>query len=270
LRALLGTGKIAGVQKARSTAHPKPPSRWLWAVVGFVAAIAIGGVVAIVVAKYLQTGQWQMPSPGEVVEVIAPKAKQPARFIYLERNAVELKPGIDDAPAGVSSVLANGKNAVIKTTAFKGPDKTWKALLACTQTMFAPFAVTVTDQRPTDDDFVLVAIGGKATDVGNIIANPVVFVFAAALNNNVRAMCETIGMEVAHAYGLDHGYHCPDVMTYLSGCGAKKFVDKAVRCGEHKARACHNGQVTQNSYQHLLRVLGPAVPPLPTPERPVR
>jgi len=64
-----------------------------------------------------------------------------------------------------------------------------------------------------------------------VIARPIVFAFSAQLGNRVRDVCETIGMEVAHAYGLDHGYLCSDVMTYLQPCGAKRFVDKDIRCG---------------------------------------
>ena len=38
--------------------------------------------------------------------------------------------------------------------------------------------------------------------------------------------------------------------------GAKKFVDKAVRCGEKDVRPCAGGKATQNSYRHLVDVLG--------------
>jgi hypothetical protein len=96
---------------------------------------------------------------------------------------------------------------------------------------------------------------------GGVIPRAVVFAFAAEVRHEVRATCETIAMEVAHAYGLDHEYLCKDVMTYLGGCGSKSFVDKAAPCGEKKRRPCHDGAATQNSYRRLLEVLGarPAV-----------
>ena len=136
--------------------------------------------------------------------------------------------------------------------------------------LFSPFDVVVTDQQPTHRDYVLVVVGGRPSDIamkskhvgglapfnGQVIPRPVVFAFSAQLNHNVRAICETIGMEVAHAYGLDHGYLCKDVMTYLTGCGAKTFVDKDVPCGEKTKRTCEGGAPTQNSYQWLMRVLG--------------
>jgi hypothetical protein len=83
-----------------------------------------------------------------------------------------------------------------------------------------------------------------------------VFAFSGATGNDVEQTCETIAMEVGHSYGLDHEYLCKDVMTYLRGCGAKRFVDETVPCGEAKKRACETGGTTQNSYRHLLDVLG--------------
>jgi hypothetical protein len=154
--------------------------------------------------------------------------------------------------------------------------------------MYAPFNVTVTDERPTTDNFMLVVVGGKPTDLGiknshhvsglapfngDVIPRAVVFAFAATANNDVQSVCETVGMETAHAYGLDHGYLCKDVMTYLTGCGKKEgFVDKDVRCGESKARDCEGGKPTQNSFRHLIAVLGPAggtEPPATTVATPV-
>lgn len=160
----------------------------------------------------------------------------------------------------------------VKLPGWKGTDKGWQQVMACVAKLFEPFDVQVTDQPPADvDNIVLVAVGGRPGDLGvpdrqvgglapfhgGVIASPVVFVFSTQLGNNVRTVCETIGMEVAHAYGLDHGYLCSDVMTYLRPCGAKRFVDKDIRCGENKTRNCEGGEPTQNSYRLLMQVLGP-------------
>lgn len=163
-----------------------------------------------------------------------------------------------------------------KMPGWKGSDRAWSQVVSCVANLFAPFNVKVTDRPPTEDeDHVLVVVGGKPGDIGAtdghvsglapfngaVIAKPVVFAFSATLGHSVRQVCETIGMEVAHAYGLDHGYLCSDVMTYLKPCGAKRFVDKEVRCGEGKPRDCEGGAPTQNSFRRLLQVLG-ARPPL--------
>lgn len=160
----------------------------------------------------------------------------------------------------------------VKMPGWNGTDRAWSQVVKCVANLFAPFNVTVTDRPPTDGkDYVLTVVGGRPGDLGvtdghvgglapfngDVIARPVVFAFSAQLGNSVTQVCETIGMEVAHAYGLDHGYLCSDVMTYLRPCGSKKFVDKDVRCGEGKARNCEGGAPTQNSYQRLMQVLGP-------------
>ncbi len=244
--------------------------RWLIAaaVIGaFAAVVVISGITII---NRLETGKWEVPDTDDFVRIVKRAERAPSRTIFLERRAIELRPGIDDAPAGISSVLASTRNTPTKLPGWKGSEASWKKVVTCVRDLFAPFDVVVTDQRPTNADFVLVAVGGRPGDIGvkdrrigglapfngEVIPRPVVYAFSTALSNDVRAICETIGMEVAHAYGLDHGYECKDIMTYLAGCGAKRFVDKDVRCGEKKRRDCEGGKPTQNSFRHLVEVLG--------------
>lgn len=233
----------------------------------FAAIVVIAGVTII---NRIETGRWEMPDRGDFVRIIKGRTRAASKTIFLDRKPIDLRPGIDDAPRAVSSVLASARNAPTRVPGWKGSNASWAKLVACVREQFHPFDVQVVEERPLHDDFVLVAVGGKPADIGikdkrvgglapfngEVIPTPVVFAFSAALNHDVRAICETIAMEVAHAYGLDHGYECKDVMTYLTGCGAKKFVDKDVRCGEKKARDCEGGAPTQNSYRHLVNVLG--------------
>lgn len=244
--------------------------RWLIiaALVGAFAAIVV--IAGVTIINRVETGRWEMPDAQDFVRVVKGRPRPASKTIFLERKPLELRPGIDDAPRGISSVLASTSKQAAKLPGWKGNNATWAKLVACVRKQFAPFDVEITDERPLHEDFVLVAVGGKPSDIGvkdrrvgglapfngEVISQPIVFAFSAALNHDVRAICETIAMEVAHAYGLDHGYECKDVMTYLSACGAKKFVDKDVRCGEKKARNCEGGAPTQNSYRHLVNVLG--------------
>jgi hypothetical protein len=167
------------------------------------------------------------------------------------------------APAAPHEVALRG---------FRGSKKSWQRIVTCVDKLFAPFDVVVTDSEPPPGErYLMAVVGGRPRDIGHqgrvgglapfsgeVVSNAIVFAFSDALGNRVRATCEVIGMEVAHAFGLDHAYHCKDVMTYLSGCGAKAFRDADVRCGESKPRECHGGAATQNSYRHLMSVLGPA------------
>jgi len=261
---------------------------------------AAGAGLGLVIVTRLETGEWSVPDGESIERIIKIAPRQPARTIVLERRPIELRPGDDDAPRGVSSVLASVRAKASKpaTTAkagtaakqpadprrpaklpgWKGTDKGWQQVVSCVAKLFEPFDVTVTDVAPPDlDNIVLVPVGGRPGDLGvtdrrvgglapfngGVIARPIVFAFSAQLGNRVRDVCETIGMEVAHAYGLDHGYLCSDVMTYLQPCGAKRFVDKDIRCGEAKPRNCEGGEPTQNSYRRLLQVLGPRRPASP-------
>jgi hypothetical protein len=236
-----------------------------------IAVLLIGAVVAVAVSIRVESGAWRMPDKDDFVRIARRLDHRPSKTIFLQRNAVDLTPGEDDAAKGISSVLANASNKPARTTAWSGGDKKWKSLLACVQKLFSPFDVVVTDTRPSDANFLMVAVGGKPADIGmkdghhvaglapfhgGVIPRAVVFAFAATNNNDVQATCETIGMEVAHAYGLDHEYLCKDVMTYLQSCGKKSFVDADASCGEAKKRACEGGAPTQNSYQRLASVLG--------------
>lgn len=251
--------------------------------------LTAGVIAGIVLVKRIETGTWQMPELGDFERIVHRGARAPSRVIYLARDPVELRPGVDDASRGRSSVLASVRTKAagagsatrgaiderpVKLPGWKGSDKSWKQVVACVRDLFAPFDVEVTDRRPSGDDFVLVAVGGRPTDLGvkdrkvgglapfsgDVIPRPVVFAFSAQLGHHVRKVCDTIGMEVAHAYGLDHGYHCGDVMTYLEACGKRAFLDKDIRCGESKPRACEGGAPTQNSYRRLLELLGPRKP----------
>jgi hypothetical protein len=241
-----------------------------------VATVIVGGIVAVAVSIRVESGKWRMPEKDDFVRIARRLDHRPSKTIFLQRNSVDLTPGEDDAAKGISSVLANSGNAAAKSKAWSGGDKKWKSLVTCVQKLFSPFDVVVTDTRPSDENFLMVVVGGKPTDIGikdshhvaglapfhgGVIPRAVVFAFSATSNNDVQQVCETIGMEVAHAYGLDHEYLCKDVMTYLPSCGKKTFVDKDAPCGEGKKRACEGGAPTQNSYQRLLSVLGPTKTP---------
>ncbi len=243
------------------------------AVVGV--ALIAGLIVAVTVSIRVESGEWRVPTKGDVVRIARRFDHKPSKTIFLERKPVDLLPGEDDAARGVSSVLANASNKPARSKGWSGGDTRWNSLMACVKKQFAPFDVVVTDQRPSGDNFMMVVVGGKPGDLGlkgshhvsglapfngGVIPRAVVFAFSATSKNDVRATCETIAMEVAHAYGLDHEYLCKDVMTYLSGCGAKTFVDADAPCGESKKRACEGGSPTQNSYRHLVKVLGAATP----------
>lgn len=238
-----------------------------------VLGVGIGG--ALLLYKRLDSGSWKMPTGDDLVRIkqrLIHRKGGPTRVIYLDRDGEILRGGPDDASAGISSVVAASGLPQVKIPKFRGSKATWNWIVTCVKKKFEPFDVTVTDQRPTSGDYILVAVGGSSKSIhaghehagglapfsGYPVPEAVVFAFPDELGGRKREICEVIGMEVGHAYGLDHGYHCRDLMTYLPYCGYKRFQDLDIPCGEKKKRPCAGGAATQNSYRHLMKVLGPA------------
>ncbi|MBK7198815.1 MAG: hypothetical protein IPH80_40755 [Myxococcales bacterium] len=261
--------------------HAAPRRSWprriaTIATVGVV-AVAVGVAVALVIVKRMRTGEWRAPTMDDLVEIkrdVAQRLDGPPpvpRVIFLDPRPRTLTAGTDDAAAGSSSVIAHQGDAPRDLPGWKGSAKQWRDLVTCVQAQFAAFDVEVTDQPPTTREHVLVAVGGRPKDIGvkdtqvaglapfngEVIPRAVVFAFAATQRHQPRGVCETIAMEVAHAYGLDHEHLCSDVMSYLKPCGKRGFVDKDAPCGEKKPRTCAGGAATQNSFRRLRAVLGP-------------
>ena len=267
---------------------------------GGVVVLGLGTAVGLVLGKRLKTGSWSVPTGNDLIRIERMEEAGPPRVIYLHRGPITLTGGEDDAARRSSSVVASGghdshdhgsasaskvaapgHDRVVKLRGFRGTTKSWTLITRCVAKLFEPFDVTVTDvEPPAGTRYVMAVVGGRPKDVGHphrvgglapfngdVVPGAVVFAFADELRNNTRATCEVIGMEVAHAFGLDHAYACPDVMTYLQGCGRKAFRDLEARCGESEPRPCHGGGATQNSYRHLMRVLGPKNPPVPAAAR---
>lgn len=213
----------------------------------------------------------------KLIEVATPLVRpQPMRTIYLNREGATLTAGADDSSLNRSSIVANMgvQEAVIPP--FASTPARFSSIAKCIRSKFADFDVKVVEQRPVGVDYVMVMLGGTIDVLGDqaktkhthayglspyngqAIADPVVLVFSRSMKESTVTTCETAAMEIAHAYGLDHGRNCRDLMTYMSRCGTRRFVDKDIPCGEHKDRDCGDGKPTQNSYAMLMELLGPS------------
>lgn len=215
--------------------------------------------------------------PGTDFHVKLPRGMGPegvSSTIYLNREGAWLYAGADQAPRNRSSIVKNAGLDKVKIPAFTGSHSRWNAIVRCVRSKLKPFDVEVVDSRPVEGDYIMAVFGGNAGLVkqkdtpkrrctglapfsGGSIREAVVLVFSQTLRNSLREVCEVAGQEIAHAYGLDHSYDCRDLMTYLPRCSKSRiFVDKDVRCGEHKPRPCKGGELRQNPHQHLLHLLG--------------
>lgn len=198
------------------------------------------------------------------------------RILFVNRHGGFYTRGPNDASNNVSSIVPISGATV---PAFDLPGDAWDRLMACVRAQYERFDIIVTDEDPGDVPHEEAVVGGSPQDIGqpagvggvspftfdcNEIPNAINFTFSEVYGTNVQAMCETVAQESAHSYGLDHELYCPDPMTYLVGCGPKKFVDFDAPCGEDVPRECVCGGTRQNSVDRLNIILGKSDPVPPT------
>jgi hypothetical protein len=198
------------------------------------------------------------------------------QMVFLNRDQATYIGGPDDAPSGSSNVVAQRHIHSATFAQFTEGDDAWENLVACLTADYAPFDVLVTDKRPPAGPYVEAHFGGDGTELKlpsgtggvapidsthcTVIDSAVVFVFAGLYGSNVEAMCDAGAQEIAHAFSLDHEFLCEDPMTYLGGCGAKRFQDVDASCGEYQARGCTCDRASQNSVRTLYKKVGQAQP----------
>lgn len=156
-------------------------------------------------------------------------------------------------------------------------DGSWNQVVLESREIFAPFDIEVTDVDPSPmphDEAVICGsgelagfggAGGVSPFTCDVIPSPITFTFPESLGDDPRTIAEVIAQEAAHAWGLEHEFKCEDPMTYLYGCGEKSFQDGDYPCGEYEPRACECGGASQNAYQYILDLFGPAVPDTEAP-----
>ncbi len=173
-----------------------------------------------------------------------------------------VRPGADNVSLGHSSVVASVRTLSANT--FDGATRA--SIVACVQNKFAAYNIDIDDQ-PSSAVHREILLGGTSQELGlttglsNVspascdgIDNAYAFVFTQSLSADVTTVCAITALSIAELLGLDHELSCPDLTSYLSGCGEKSFTDVDAGCGETTARACACGP-SQNSHRLLLERL---------------
>ena len=238
-----------------------------------------------------------LPAPPEAAPTPHVGAVSP--IIYLERckgGCIIYKSGVDDAKTLHSSIpkgaateypMAEYENAAGQTGA--AADAEWNEVVKCVREVYSPYAVQVTDVKPTATTYHTNVVAGVGADLGltgvlgvspgigcSPVDNHITYTFASAHGGSGRTrvehLCWTIAQETAHTYSLDHAYQfadgrsaCNDPMTYRFDCGGQKFFrNEQATCGENQPRPCYCG-ANQNPHLTLLATFGPGTPLTPPP-----
>ncbi|MEM7157876.1 MAG: zinc-dependent metalloprotease family protein [Myxococcota bacterium] len=211
--------------------------------------------------------------------------------VYLNGKGGRVYGGHEDAPSNRSSIVWSEGSSSVVIPAYSGSSTSWRSMVRCVQGHFGDYEVNITDQRPARGSYIMMMVGGRgsvlgysdsvagvAPYTGGVVDDAVGFVFSQTMGNHADGVCETTAHEIGHTLGLDHTYHCSDLMSY-EHCGEKSFVDRNMPCGEWDTRTCSNGRSRQNSHGVLAKNLGlrtsrpeptsPGPEPRPRPEPPV-
>lgn len=304
-------GSIGGVMTRRS--------RWTVPVLAIAIAVSIAAAPAAAEPAAPPAPGPLLTDGGEVGQRITvvtpverfatPFAAQISQTIYLNRcrGGCTVHMGNNDARTDTSTIPVpfTGNTAApdFRITEFEdssrnvgaAADAEWNQIVQCMKEVYSPYAVNITDVRPTAGlSFHEAIIAGNPQEVGRetsilgiaplsnscvAIDNVMSFSFAnrhmrQAANPSLLVLnvCWTAAQESAHAFGLDHEFSfltanplnnhsaCNDPMTYRNDCGGQKFFRNDVaKCGETSSRDCNCGG-TQNSHAKLLSVFGAGTP----------
>ena len=188
-------------------------------------------------------------------------------LIYVNRCTAgcSINPGIDNAVERTSSII----NQPRLLTEFAYDETTFGGVVACLNSVLAQYNVRLTSTDPGNTIRREIVLAGTSEQLGlttgltgiapytaSPIENVLVFAFANSTGGNVDLMCAVAANQLTHVYGLDNEFSCPDLTSYLTGCGVKSFTDVDAPCGEFSVRQCGNGNATQNSHATLSAVIG--------------
>ncbi len=195
-------------------------------------------------------------------------------LIYLDHckpaGCTVTRGSVNDSRSNRSTITPTGARWLAP---FNGSDEVWTQLVACVRDVMGPFRVQVTDVDPGNVPHHEAMIAGLPGQLGfgngvagvspfscGVIANSISFTFANLAPDDVLELCWTATQEIAHGFGLSHEMYCPDSMTYLSGCGFKRYTDVLADVGTQgacqPAQECQCGITQQNAHQSMLGALG--------------
>ena len=189
----------------------------------------------------------------------------PGAIVFLNRHGGVYSEGFDNPVTNRSSIISG----IRSIAAFAGDDADWETVLEHVRTLFRHFDISIVDVEPPTGPYIEAVVGGLPGQAGfnsgtfgvapaycAPARNTIVFIFSGLQPGQNIRIAEDIAHEIGHAFSLDHEYLCKDPMTYLTGCGEKRFQNRTVACGEGAERPCFCDGGEQNSYEVLREAFG--------------
>lgn len=190
----------------------------------------------------------------------------PAGIVYLNRDGATFTRGPESSVDNTTLVVDD--EFVFEPHPFG--DNNWDSLAGCFRAGLSPFHIDVVEADPgaVDHTEIVFTTTWIDTDVASISAfscasfpRGTAFIFGDNFaESDWQGECELALQQFGVVGGgLDHSFDCRDYMSYLdSGCDEKDWIDEPLPCGELSERACMCDRPSQNSFQILLDIFGPA------------
>ena len=142
-----------------------------------------------------------------------------SRILYVNRceGGCTIAPGFEDSRTNHSSIIGSPR----ELSEWPHTDEDFQSMLRCVQELYAPFEIAVTDIDPGNEPHYEAIVAGTGAQLGfpmaggvapftcGPIENAMSFTFAL-LYDDMRELCNVVGQESAHAFGLDHELQCND------------------------------------------------------------
>ena len=192
---------------------------------------------------------------------------RPAAIVYLNRDGATFTRGPESSVDNTTLVVEE-EEFVFEPHPFG--ETNWSSLVGCFRTALSAFHIDVVEEDPgaVDHTEIVFSTTWLDTAIASISAfscasfpRGTAFLFSdnfaeSDWQNECDLALQQWGVV---AGGLDHSFDCRDYMSYLeSGCDSREWVDEPLPCGELEERDCMCDRASQNSYQILLDIYGPA------------
>ncbi|HET9484340.1 MAG TPA: hypothetical protein VFO79_10325 [Xanthomonadales bacterium] len=192
-----------------------------------------------------------------------------ATTVYLNRctGGCVFTPGPDDSTTNMSSIVSGTSNL----TGFAHGDAVFDATVACIEGLLRPFDIEVTLVDPSPAAHTELVLAGTPQQAGfpsgtagvapfscGYVAGAPAFVFANLIGPDASGICWVAGSQLGALAGIEPLFNCPDVTSYLTGCGEKSYRNEDSQCGTFSATSCTCGGTTKNSFAIMRAVFGAA------------